>query len=119
MHATDASHPCFQRESWPVLLELLGLAPSVPPAPARVAVHVAHEHLVAVLGRPAAAEVDHGAAVGVAAAGGIAAVVAAVRVGADIVEMVGDGVDVGVSVRVEMVAGLAQIPPPLDDVETM
>ena len=54
-----------------------------------------------------------------AAAGRVAAVVAAVRRGTEIVKVVGDVVDVGVGVGVEMVAGLPQIAAALNDVEAV
>ncbi len=77
---------------------------------------VAHEDLAAVLRGPGAALVDHQAAVGVAAAGGVAAVVAAVRRGADVVDVVGDRLDVGIGVRIEVRPRLSQITAALDDV---
>ena len=46
------------------------------------AVDVVHEERAAVLGRPGAAQIDHRAGVGMAAAGRVGPAVAAVRVGA-------------------------------------
>ena len=65
---------------------------------------------------PGAALVDHGAGVGVAAAGAVGAAVAAVRVGAEVVAVVGDRLDVVVGVRVEVRPGLALVAAALDDV---
>ena len=73
--------------------------------------------LAAILLRPGAALVDHQAAVGVAAAGAVGAAVAAVRVRAVPVQVVGDGLDVVVGVRVEVRARLPLIAAALDDVE--
>ena len=53
---------------------------------------------------------------GVAAAGAVGAVVAAVRVGADVVAVVGDRLDVVVGVRVEVRARLPLVAAALDDV---
>ena len=81
-----------------------------------LAVDVAHEELAVVLLRPRPAEVAHQPAVGVPAAGRVAAVVAAVRVRPDVVQVVGDRPDVGVRVRVEVLARLPQVAAALDDV---
>ena len=64
-----------------------------------------------------AAEVDHRAGVGVAAAGRIRSAVAGVRpLVADLVHVVGDRLDVVVGVRVEVLAGLPLVSRALDDV---
>jgi hypothetical protein len=84
-----------------------------------VSVNVAHEHLAAKFLGPGIAQVDHEAAVGVTAAGLVAAIVAAVRRGAQVVAMIGDGHNVGVGVWIEMRAGLALKPAILNDVKRM
>ena len=53
---------------------------------------------------------------GVPAAGGIAAIVPAVRLRPDVVPVLGDRRDVDVRVRVEMLPRLPFVPPALDDV---
>src|SRR5262249_11884147 len=83
------------------------------------AVDVAHEELAAIFGRPGAAEVTHQAAMGVSAAGAVGFVVARPRVGPLPMQMIGDGLDVVIGVRIEVGAGLAMIAAPLDDVEGM
>ena len=82
------------------------------------AVDVVHEDRLAVLARPGvAAEVDHRPGVGVAAAGRCRAAVAGVRsLAPDPVDVVGDGLDVVVDVRVEVLAGLPLVSRALDDV---
>ena len=72
-----------------------------------------------VLGRPGTAQVDHRPGVRVAAAGGVGAAVAAVRVGAEVVPVVGDRLDVVVGVGIEMLARLPLVPAPLDHVIEM
>ena len=84
-----------------------------------MAVDVAHEKLIAIRVGPTAAEVDHQAAVGVAPAGAVGLVVAAVGIRAEVVEMIGDRLDVVVGVGVEMLTTLPMIPRPLNDVKRM
>ena len=81
-----------------------------------VAVQVTHEEFAVVLLGPGAALVAHQAAVGVAAAGRVAAVVAGVGRGPDVVSVQGDRLDVGVGVRVEVAAGLPVVAAARDDV---
>ena len=57
-----------------------------------------------ILVRPGAALVDHRAGVGVAAAGRVGPAVAAVWVGAEVMPVVGDGLDVVVGVGIEVLA---------------
>src|ERR1700693_1473990 len=83
------------------------------------AVDVAHEHLAAIRRRPGTAQVDHGAAVGVPAAGAVGAIVASVRAAADVMAVGGNGLDCVVGVRVEVFAGLPMITPALDNVESV
>ena len=64
-------------------------------------------------------EIDHRARVGMAAAGRVGAAVAAVRVGAQVVPVVGDGLDVVVRVRIEMLARLALVAAALNHVVEM
>ena len=82
------------------------------------AVDVVHEDRVAILRRPAVApEIDHRAGVGVAAAGRARAAVGGVRsLRADPVPVIGDGLDVVVGVRIEVLARLPLVPSALDDV---
>src|SRR5262249_8132538 len=77
---------------------------------------VAHEELAGVLLWPGAAEIAHQPAVSVAAAGRVALVVAAVRIRADVVSVVGYGRDVGIGVRIEVGPRLALVAPALDNV---
>ena len=65
---------------------------------------------------PAAAQVDHGAGMGVAAAGRVGAVVARVRRRADPMPMLGDRLDVVVGVGVEVLAGLTLVAAALNHV---
>src|SRR5688500_9681863 len=81
-----------------------------------LAVDVVHENLPAVFLRPLAAEVNHRAGVSVATAGCVALAVAAVRVGAEVVYVIGDRLDVIVRVRIEMLPGLTLISSALNDV---
>ena len=71
-------------------------------------VDVIHEQRAAVFGRERVAEVDHGAGMGMAASGGIRATVAVMRVGAEIMPVIGDGLDIVVRVGIEMLPGLAR-----------
>src|SRR5262249_38726363 len=61
----------------------------------------------------------HRAAVGVAASRGVGALVAAVRRRPDVMQVVGDGRDVGVGVEVKVVARLALVAGPLNNVEAV
>ena len=79
-------------------------------------VDVVHEERAAVLGRPGAAQVDHRPGVGVAAAGRVGPAVAAVRVGAQVVAVIGDRLDVVIGVGIEVLARLPLVAAPLDDV---
>ena len=54
-----------------------------------------------------------------AASGGIRAAVAAVRVGTQVMPVVGDGLDVVVGIGIEMLARLPLVPAPLDHVVKM
>ena len=92
-----------------------------------MAVEVAEEELVAVGGGEEVALVDGEAAVGVAAAEGVGVVVGEAGAGgfvevdvgaqaAGVVGVVGDGLDVFVGVRVEVLAGLALVAAAGDDV---
>ena len=65
---------------------------------------------------PAAAQIDHRAGVGVAAAGGVGAVVAGVRRVADPMPMDGDGLDVVVGVGIEVLARLPLVAAALNHV---
>src|SRR5215831_18527987 len=79
---------------------------------------VVHEKLAAVLLRPGVAQVDHGAGVGMAAAGGVgASAVGLVPLVADPVAVTGDGLDVGVSVWLVVVPRLPLVATTLADVE--
>ena len=82
------------------------------------AVDVVHEDGVAILlGPGVAAEIDHRAGVGVAAAGRVGPAVAGVRsLVADPVQVIGDRLDVVVGVRVEVLARLPLVARALDDV---
>ncbi len=78
-----------------------------------IAVDVVHEELVAVLLRPGSAEIDHRPGVGVPAADVVAAVaVRLVPLIADPVTVLGDRLNVGVRVRVEVLARLPLIAAP-------
>ena len=81
--------------------------------------NVAHVQLAAIFLWPGAAEVDHQTAMGVAAARAVRAFVSRVRRGSGVVKMVGDGLNVGIGVRVEVIAGLPEIARALKDVEAM
>ena len=71
-----------------------------------VPVDVPHHHLAAIFLGPGIPQVNHQPAVSVAAAGLVAAVVAAVWRRTHVMAVIGDGDDVGVGVRIEMRAGL-------------
>lgn len=76
------------------------------------AVDVVHEHIAADAVGPARVLRDAQARVCVAAARRVAAVVAAVRRGAEEMTVIGDGLDVVVGVRVEMLPGLPLVARP-------
>ena len=71
------------------------------------------------IGRPGAAQVYHSAGVGMAAAGRVGPAVAAVRVGPEVMPVVGDRLDVVIGVWIEMLACLALVPAALDHVIEM
>ena len=106
--ASRKSGACEPTKPEPLRLEDVAVEPG--------AVDVVHEQRAAVLGRPGAAQVDHRAGVGVAAAGGVGAAVAAVRVGAQVMPVVGDGLDVVVGVGIEVLARLPLVAAALDHV---
>ena len=82
------------------------------------AVDVVHEDRAAILRRPAVApEIDHRAGVGVAASGRARAAVGGMRpLLAHPVAVIGDGLDVVVGVRIEVLVRLPLVPSALDDV---
>src|SRR5690606_12126930 len=65
------------------------------------------------------AKVAHQTTVGMSTACRIALVVAAVRGGPQVMEVIGNRTDVGIGVRVEVRPGLSQVPAILNDVKTM
>ena len=106
--ASRKSGACEPTNPEPLRLEDIAIDPGP--------VDVVHEERAAVLGRPGAAQVDHRAGVGMAAAGGVGPAVAAMRVGAEVMPVIGDGLDVVVGVGIEMLARLPLVPASLDHV---
>ena len=106
------------RKSGPCDADVARALPLQPIGVGAAAVDVVHEDRVAVLRRPGvAAEVDHRAGVRVAAAGRRRSAVAGVRpLPSDPVHVIGDGLDVVVGVRVEVLARLPLVARALDDV---
>ncbi len=88
---------------------------AVDPSP----VDVVHEQRALVLGRPGTAQIDHRPRVRMAAAGGVGPAVAAVRVGPQVMPVVGDRLDVVVGIGIEMLARLPLVPASLDHVIKM
>ncbi len=83
------------------------------------AMNVTHKHLTPVFLGPRTALINHGAAMGMPTAGRVGTFVTAVRCGAKIMTVVGNGRDVGERIGVEMLARLPLIAPALNHVETM
>src|SRR4051812_41471269 len=81
-----------------------------------LAVDVVHKDRVTILVRPGAAQIDHGAAMGVAAAGVVRAAVALMRRVADVMAVVGDRLNVGICVWIHMLAGLPLVSSTLNHV---
>src|SRR5579875_2980808 len=82
-------------------------------------VDVAHEHFAVILFRPGAALVNHQTAMGMAAAVTVRGGNGGPRIGPLPMQVIGDGLDVGIGIGVEMRSCLSVIAAALNDVESM